>query len=328
MEAQQGQRQVVLVLSDGFSLTQMGRLVEVFNTANRLSGASAPVGEDYAIHPVSSGGGAVRSSSGVPIWTRAVEDHHFIRVHALFVIAGAALGHDEHLLSWLSDVYPRTETVQGLGGGARLIVLAGLTQKATATDGPLEVQPSAFDSTADGDGSTALVNALNIVKHDHGGEIASAVAQALSPMASQKIARPPLHEDEDGAQASESIRAAAHQMRVGSEARVSISAAARAAAMSERNFLRRFKKELGVTPSEFVLRIRLEKACYMLVETDLPTDKIARRTGLGSGDRLAKLFRQHLAMSPTGYRASERQRLAASGSLKSHEIAAHEAGHE
>ena len=51
----------------------------------------------------------------------------------------------------------------------------------------------------------------------------------------------------------------------------------------------------------------------MLVDTDLPADKIARRTGLGSGDRLSKLFRQHLSMSPTEYRTAERNRLADNG---------------
>lgn len=111
-------------------------------------------------------------------------------------------------------------------------------------------------------------------------------------------------------QASEPIRAAAQQLRVGVEGCVSIAAVARAAAMSERNFLRRFRKEIGVTPTEFVLRLRLVKACDMLIQTELPADKIARRTGLSSGDRLAKLFKQHLAMTPIGYRNSERQRLA------------------
>ena len=109
------------------------------------------------------------------------------------------------------------------------------------------------------------------------------------------------------ARASTLIRMAAHHLRVNSENRISIADAAQAAAMSERNFLRRFKNEIGVTPTEFVLRIRLEKACRMLIETDLPADKVARRTGLGSGDRMAKLFRQHLQTSPTEYRAAARK---------------------
>ena len=128
-------------------------------------------------------------------------------------------------------------------------------------------------------------------------------------------------------QLSEPIRAAVEQLRVGVEGRVSIAAVARAAAMSERNFLRRFRKEIGVTPTEFVLRLRLEKACHMLIQTELPADKIARRTGLSSGDRLAKLFRQHLAISPTGYRNAERQRLAAIALSTPQELAERE-GHD
>jgi transcriptional regulator GlxA family with amidase domain len=82
--------------------------------------------------------------------------------------------------------------------------------------------------------------------------------------------------------------------------------AARIAAMSERNFFRRFKQELVVTPSGFVLGVRLEKASTMLTDTDLPVDKIARRSDLGSGARLTRLFRQHLSKSPTEYRLSAR----------------------
>lgn len=83
--------------------------------------------------------------------------------------------------------------------------------------------------------------------------------------------------------------------------------------MSERNFLRRFKKEIGVTPTEFVQHVRLERACHMLIHTTLPADKVARRTGFGSGERLAKLFRQRLLVSPTEYRIAERERILTNG---------------
>jgi AraC family transcriptional regulator, glycine betaine-responsive activator len=35
-------------------------------------------------------------------------------------------------------------------------------------------------------------------------------------------------------------------------------------------------------------------------------DKIARRSGTGNGDRLAKIFRKRMALSPTEYRARSR----------------------
>ncbi|HDR9779356.1 TPA: helix-turn-helix domain-containing protein, partial [Burkholderia cepacia ATCC 25416] len=113
--------------------------------------------------------------------------------------------------------------------------------------------------------------------------------------------------------ASPSIRMSAQRLRAQSVNRISIANAAQAAAMSERNFLRRFKKEIGVTPTEFVQHVRLERACHMLVHTTLPADKVARRTGFGSGERLAKLFRQRMLMSPTEYRVSERERILTRG---------------
>ena len=89
---------------------------------------------------------------------------------------------------------------------------------------------------------------------------------------------------------------------------ISVAKAAEVAAMSERSFLRRFKSQIGITPSEYLLRARLDASCTLLVGTDLPVDKIARRCGIGSGDGLAKMFRKRLSISPTEYRIAERRR--------------------
>ena len=72
--------------------------------------------------------------------------------------------------------------------------------------------------------------------------------------------------------------------------------------MSERNFLRLFKREMGVTPSQYLLRARLNLSCELLVRSDLPIDKIARRVGLTNGERLSKVFRKQFSMSATEYR--------------------------
>jgi transcriptional regulator GlxA family with amidase domain len=72
--------------------------------------------------------------------------------------------------------------------------------------------------------------------------------------------------------------------------------------MSERNFLRHFRQQFRVTPSEYLLQARLEKSCHLLVESELPVDKIARRCGMTSGTRLAKIFRKRYGMSPTEFR--------------------------
>jgi transcriptional regulator GlxA family with amidase domain len=76
------------------------------------------------------------------------------------------------------------------------------------------------------------------------------------------------------------------------------------ALMSERNFLRRFRAEMGHTPHDYLSKIRLESACRLLVTTALPVDKIARHCGLFNGDHLRKHFVRHFGMSPVEYRSA------------------------
>ncbi len=76
--------------------------------------------------------------------------------------------------------------------------------------------------------------------------------------------------------------------------------------MSERNFLRRFKIEMGITPSDYLLQARLAVTCSLLTDSELPVDKIARRSGMGNGDRLAKIFRKRMMISPTEFRMQSR----------------------
>ncbi|MFM0737514.1 helix-turn-helix domain-containing protein [Paraburkholderia xenovorans] len=100
----------------------------------------------------------------------------------------------------------------------------------------------------------------------------------------------------------EKIRSSAQWLTENCEQPISVADAARTVAMSERNFLRRFRHETGLTPSEYLLRARLNRTCKLLAESDLPIDKIARRSGMGNGAQLAKLFRKRFGISPSEFR--------------------------
>ncbi len=69
--------------------------------------------------------------------------------------------------------------------------------------------------------------------------------------------------------------------------------------MNERSVLKRFKNEIGMTPSDYPLLARPNLSSRMLVESRLPVDKVARRCEIGSGRQLAKLFRKYLTTTPT-----------------------------
>ncbi|NHV28104.1 helix-turn-helix domain-containing protein [Burkholderia sp. D-99] len=298
---------------EDFSIMQMGKLAAVFELANQLGRADGAFVDRYELRLYSIHGGPVRSSSGVGIWTDAIRMLEASTVHAMFVLSGHggidAL--DEQLIAWLRHAHQRARVVRGSGGGRKLLTQIHLAQKevdkvSPAVDGGGASHAGRDDVECAGDEDDGpFSDALSIVRVDMGYEIAQEIVTCMVSGANRKLTD--VLFGARVARASTLIRRAAHHLRVNSENRISIADEAQAAAMSERNFLRRFKNEIGVTPTEFVLRIRLEKACRMLIETDLPADKVARRTGLGSGDRMAKLFRQHLQTSPTEYRTAARK---------------------
>ncbi|MBN3786480.1 helix-turn-helix transcriptional regulator [Burkholderia sp. Ac-20353] len=88
-------------------------------------------------------------------------------------------------------------------------------------------------------------------------------------------------------------------------------------AMSERTLLRHFAREIGKTPSAYLMHVRLARACTMLECTGLPADSIARRCGLGSGEYLARLFRQHFGQTPIEYRRAHSSAGKRAGALDS-----------
>ncbi len=63
-----------------------------------------------------------------------------------------------------------------------------------------------------------------------------------------------------------------------------------------------FKYKYGKTVNDFILSTRLEKACFLLVETDLTISEIVYKIGFNSVSYISKLFKEHYGMSPSKYR--------------------------
>lgn len=75
------------------------------------------------------------------------------------------------------------------------------------------------------------------------------------------------------------------------------------AAMSPRNFTRIFRQETGITPAEFVERVRIEAARRLLEETDLPLAAVARASGLGTAASARRAFLRRMGITMRQYRA-------------------------
>ena len=76
--------------------------------------------------------------------------------------------------------------------------------------------------------------------------------------------------------------------------------------LTERGFLRRFKRATGTAPMEYVQILRIEEAKHLLETTDLPLDDVAAEVGYVEPASFRRLFRKMVGISPSAYR---RQRL-------------------
>ncbi len=63
-----------------------------------------------------------------------------------------------------------------------------------------------------------------------------------------------------------------------------------------------FKKNLEKTFSEYMLDIRMKKACELLVTTDDTIMNIALRVGYGDYSYFSKIFKKHYGITPLKYR--------------------------
>jgi AraC family transcriptional activator FtrA len=83
---------------------------------------------------------------------------------------------------------------------------------------------------------------------------------------------------------------------------LTIETMAQLAAMSPRNFIRRFQEATGKSPGEWLIDARIERARELLESTDLPVERIAQRCGFGTAATLRNHFRRRLQLSPLDYR--------------------------
>jgi len=76
-------------------------------------------------------------------------------------------------------------------------------------------------------------------------------------------------------------------------------------------FCKLFKKATGVTFTDYIAQLRMEKAKTLLVDPSLRVTEVAFAAGFGSIPRFNSVFKQHVGMAPTEYRNSVRSQLPA-----------------
>ncbi|MDF5758016.1 GlxA family transcriptional regulator [Spongiactinospora sp. TRM90649] len=312
------QRRIVFVVFDDFQLLDMSGPAEVFATANLWAG-----GHGYVVEVAGARAGHVVAHGGITMVAGAALEDLRGPIDTLFVVGGFSVPErlsDPGLIAQIGRLARVSRRVASVCNGAMFLAEAGLLEGRRAAThwlatGELarrypgvRVDPEAI-YVRDGEVwtsagvSSGIDLALALVAEDHGPELAREIARMLvvylhRPGGQSQFSTPVI--------ATTPRRGDLRELQMFIDAHpaedLSVPALARRAGMSQRHFSRVFTAQTGLSPGRYVERCRAEAARRLLETTDDPLDTVARRSGLGVGETLYRVFRRHWRISPGDYR--------------------------
>ena len=311
-------RIVVVIVPPVDELDLVGPL-QVFNSVNRLAGRAI-----YAIDVVTNSNRlTVEGEGGVLTF---IARHHFNKVKGACdsVLLVCGLGsrsvRDSGLSAWLVKMAGDVRRLGAVCVGSFLLAEAGLLNGRRATThwkfgrelagrypavrvehDPLWVKDGNIYTSA---GISAGIDlALAWVEEDCGAGLAHEAARELVLFLRRPGGQPQLSVSL-ASQASEMMSIRELQIWIAEhlEARLSVEDLADRMSMSVRNFERVFTREVGTTPSQYVLQLRVESARRQLERTDRGLKHVASAAGFGSVDVMRRAFVRLLGITPRRYR--------------------------
>ena len=315
-----GPRPVVIVAVDRVQSLDVTGPLEVFARVGRYLESVGSADPGYAVSVATPGGRPVRSTSGLLLGgDAALEDVGAIDTLIVAGGEGARASLQPGVVAWLRD-RPRPRRLASVCTGAYLLAAAGLLDGRRATthwascehlaqrhpeievlSHPIYVRDGDVWTSA---GVTAGMDlALAMVEEDLGRDAALTIARWLV-LFLRRPGNQAQFSTQLAAQLAErdALRDLQAWMAEHPDTDLSVPALADRAAMSPRNFARRFAAEVGVTPARYVERVRLEAARRRLEETDEPIELVAAACGFGTPETLRRAFLRTLEVAPTEYR--------------------------
>ncbi|WP_214409896.1 GlxA family transcriptional regulator [Sphaerisporangium fuscum] len=182
---------------------------------------------------------------------------------------------------------------------------ADLARRYPAVDVQADVLYVEDDGILTSAGAAAGIDlCLHVVRVDHGAAAANmaarlAVVAPVRPGGQSQFIEAPLPPERGTSLAA--TRAWALERL---DQPLTLSDLARHAGTSIRTLTRRFHAETTLSPLQWLLHQRVERARLLLETTSLPMDLVARDSGLGTADSLRQHLVRRFGVTPTAYRAS------------------------
>lgn len=312
-------KRIVLVGFDGVEPLDIAGPASVFARAERLQPGS------YILEQASRSGGSLATATGLTLSGVTPLSSRCGPIDTLLVAGGseAALREavDEGLAATVARMAADIRRVGSICTGAFVLAAAGLLDGRRATthwaacdalarlfpavrvepDSIYVADPPIFTSAGV---SAGIDLALALVEADLGHATASRIAREMVLF----LRRPGGQSQysatlQSQSQAAGEMGALIAWISENLSADLRIPALADRAMMSERTFVRLFKKQTGLTPAVLVRRLRVERAKLWLETTDWPVPDIALRAGFGSEDSLTRTLREVYGTVPSVLRA-------------------------
>jgi transcriptional regulator GlxA family with amidase domain len=311
-------RRILCLAYPGFELLDLGGPAGVFEAVNTLTGSPC-----YATTVLSGASGPVRASCSVQVQTLAVDRVRLSERDTVLVLGGErapvrAACADSQIIDWLRRAAARGARMGSVCAGSFLLGTAGVLEgrRATTHWSACQQLARAFPSVrVEADAiyindahvwtsagvSTGIDMALAMVRVDHGVELMAQVAQYLVLFAhrpgGQSQFSPVLQAQAAGDGHFSTLIAwmADHLADA-----ITIPHMAERAGMSERTLLRRFTATMGMSPSRFLDRLRLDAARDLLVN-GLPVKHVTRAVGYRSEAAFRSAFVSRFGVTPAQY---------------------------
>jgi transcriptional regulator GlxA family with amidase domain len=311
------ERGVVIVTFDTAQILDVTGPLEVFSSASRFLPAV-----QYRTQAVSTRGGPVRASCGLEFASSPITEVTG-PVDTLMVAGGAdmdAAVANTELLAQVRRLAADARRVTSICSGAFVLAAAGLLEGRRATTHWAECEllgDTYADVTVDPDaiyvhdgnvwtsaGVTAGIDlALALVADDHGRQAAATIARQLVVYLQRSGGQAQFSALLAGQAAdTEPVRDLLSWLRDHLTDDLSVAALARQINLSERQFTRVFKAEVGATAADHVEAVRLESACRLLETTNRTIDQIAKTCGFGTPETMNRTFRRRLNTTPGEHR--------------------------
>jgi transcriptional regulator GlxA family with amidase domain len=312
-------RRIIVVVVPPIDEFDLVGPLQVFNSVNRLAGKSM-----YTIEVVTNADHlTVEGEGGV---LKFLARHHFNKVEgvcdSVLLVCGVGTRsvRDSALFAWLRKMSVEVRRMGAVCAAALLFAEARLLNGRRATAhwkfakelaarhpkvrverDPIWVKDGNIYTSA---GLSAGIDlALAWAEEDCGAALAHEAARELVLFLRRPGGQPQVSVSL-ASQSSEmaSIRELQIWIAEHLESKLSVDDLAERMSMSVRNFERVFTREVGSTPSQYVLQMRVEAARRQLERTDDGLKQVASDAGFGNVDVMRRAFVRLLGITPRRYR--------------------------